>query len=150
MSTESLVEGCAKCLNTINGDDKLPTKLPGAMSARFRVGTELANAMKALGYGTDVGYNTFLYSNENDSRQILMWLIERLPKEASSSVSEALDAKALFKRAVAKELQLRSESEWTPTWCKQDGIAWRGRILEHVDTCSSCFCSGSSGKVCAL
>jgi hypothetical protein len=44
-----LVEGCARCINAIHGDDKLSTNLPKAMSARFRVGTELANALKAMG-----------------------------------------------------------------------------------------------------
>jgi hypothetical protein len=37
-----------------------------------------------------VGYNSFLYSSENDARSILMWLVERLPKEASALTAEVL------------------------------------------------------------
>lgn len=150
------------------------------------------------GYGSDVGYNSFLYSSENDARAILMWLVERLPKEATALTAEILgvyqklgicsvaceplrhsdqwyspccqllllcsinahipldacihqahnilsvihtntfltlvmdvlvqltDAKALLAREFAKEVQLRQQSVWTPSYCKSEGIAWRG------------------------
>lgn len=123
LSTELLVAGCAQCINAINGDDKVSGKLPQSMSARFRVGTELANAVKALGYMSDLGYNSFLYSNEADARNILMWLVERLPKESITAATEILDAKALLARAVAEEIELRSGCEWTPPGCKPNGVA---------------------------
>jgi hypothetical protein len=34
---------------------------------------------------TEIGYNTFLYSNEAEARQLLMWLIERSVKILLSS-----------------------------------------------------------------
>eukprot|EP00040_Diaphanoeca_grandis_P005748 m.34310 g.34310 ORF g.34310 m.34310 type:complete len:628 (-) comp16961_c0_seq1:92-1975(-) len=126
LSTELLVAGCATCINTINNDDKLSTNLPKSMAVRFRVGTELANAVKALGFMSEIGYNTFLYSNVKDSRQILMWLVERLPKEAAAVSSEILDEKALLARAVAKSLSQRAETYWTPSGCKKNGVAWTG------------------------
>lgn len=123
LSTELLVAGCAQCINVINGDDKVSGKLPQSMSARFRVGTELANAVKALGYMSDLGYNSFLYSNEADSRNILMWLVERLPKDSIAAATEVLDAKGLLARAVASELELRSGCEWTPPGYKPNSVA---------------------------
>lgn len=54
---------------------QLPTKLPAGMSARFRVGTALATACQEAGYGSDIGYNTFLYSNETETRSLLMWCV---------------------------------------------------------------------------
>mmetsp|Transcript_11380 Transcript_11380/g.34269 ORF Transcript_11380/g.34269 Transcript_11380/m.34269 type:complete len:627 (+) Transcript_11380:68-1948(+) len=128
LPTEALVEGCARCINTINGDDKLSTSLPksGAMSKRFRVGTELANAMKSMGFGTDVGYNSFLYSSENEARSILMWLVERLPKESTALTAEVLDAKGLLQRDFAREVSQRQQTLWTPSFCKEGGFAWRG------------------------
>lgn len=36
------------------------------------------------------------------------------------------DAKALLAREFAKEVQLRQQSVWTPSYCKSEGIAWRG------------------------
>lgn len=37
-----------------------------------------------MGYTGEVGYQTFLYSNEADLRRVLMFLIERLPKEGQT------------------------------------------------------------------
>jgi len=137
LSTEALVAGCATCINTINKDDKLSTKLPKSMGVRFRVGTELANAVKELGYRAEIGYNTFLYSNVKDSRQILMWLVERLPKEAASISSEVLDEKAMLGRAVAQSLSRRAETHWTPSGCKKDGVAWGAGSAWFIEgTCS--------------
>jgi hypothetical protein len=67
------------------GHGQLPTALPAGMSARFRVGTSLAAAVKTLGYSAELGYNNFLYPNENDARALLMWLVDRLPKDTATS-----------------------------------------------------------------
>ena len=66
---------------------QLPTKLPGGMSARFRVGTQMANAVKDLGYMTEIGYNTFLYSNEADARDLLMWCVRHASNGARALVA---------------------------------------------------------------
>jgi len=128
LEVEMLVDGCARCINAIVNDEekKLPTKLPKGMSARFRVGTEMANAVKELGYMTEIGYNTFLYSNEAEARQLLMWLVERLPKEASEATLEVLGLAALFNRQLAKNVGSRLGSVWTPPYCKASGVAWHG------------------------
>ena len=104
--------------NQYNIHIQLPTKLPKGMSARFRVGTEMANAVKDLGYMTEIGYNTFLYSNEAEARQLLMWLVERLPKDASEATMEVLGEAALFNRQLAKNVAARLESVWTPPYVK--------------------------------
>lgn len=44
-STEMIVEAVVRCLRVINNDSELSTTLPGSMSAKFRVGTSLANAL---------------------------------------------------------------------------------------------------------
>jgi len=127
ITTEMLVDGCARCINAIKEGSNLPTKLPGGMSARFRVGTQMANAVKDLGYMTEIGYNTFLYSNEADARDLLMWLVERLPKESSDATAEVLGEVALLNRTFSKALARRIESVWTPEPCKSKGYAWRGK-----------------------
>eukprot|EP00045_Choanoeca_perplexa_P008979 m.84939 g.84939 ORF g.84939 m.84939 type:complete len:88 (+) comp14700_c0_seq16:112-375(+) len=50
LGTEGFVEGCARCINAINQDDALPLSLPPGMSARFKVGTEIANACQVPNY----------------------------------------------------------------------------------------------------
>jgi coiled-coil domain-containing protein 22 len=118
LETEGLVDGCARCINAIvGGDSALPTKLPKGMSQRFRVGTDLANAVKDIGYMSEIGYNTFLYSNEAEARQLLMWLVERLPKEASEASAEVMNAAALFERSLTKQVAERLGSSWSPRYC---------------------------------
>lgn len=44
-----------------------------------------------MGYkGSDLGYQTFLYSNESDIRKIFMFLVEKLPKDTSQTADEPL------------------------------------------------------------
>lgn len=58
--------------------------IPG-MSARFRVGTALAQACQSAGYRGDIGYQTFLYSSETDVRKVFMFLVEKLPRKKDES-----------------------------------------------------------------
>ena len=51
------------------------------MSARFRVGSAIAQACQSVGYRDNIGYQTFLYSSEVDIRKIFMFLIEKLPRK---------------------------------------------------------------------
>lgn len=125
LTAESFVEGCARCLNAINRNEEMPHKLPSGMSARFRVGTTLAKACQALGYGSDIGYNNFLYGNENDCRNLLMWLVERLPKEASETAVETLGADALLSRAISTTMSRYLNAKWAPSFFNRDGFRWQ-------------------------
>ncbi|KAK3700428.1 hypothetical protein QZH41_015291, partial [Actinostola sp. cb2023] len=79
-----------------------------------------------LGYQGEIGYQTFLYSNEADIRRVFMFLVERLPKESSSSVSEPLGTSILLNRRIAAEVAKRLSYSWTPAFCKRGGLRWRG------------------------
>jgi hypothetical protein len=50
-------------------------------------------SFQELGYRGEVGYQTFLYSNEADIRRVFIFLIEKLPKESSEAVEESLGRK---------------------------------------------------------
>ncbi|KAG7399109.1 Coiled-coil domain-containing protein 22 [Phytophthora boehmeriae] len=56
------------------------TNTPVGVAARHRVGSKLANILKELGYAGDCGYNHFLYPNEKETRNILSWLVGKLPR----------------------------------------------------------------------
>lgn len=56
------------------------------MSARFRVGTSIAQECKNVGYTGSLGYQTFLYSSEVDIRKIFMFLVEKLPRKKGVEV----------------------------------------------------------------
>jgi len=48
------------------------------------------NCMQGLGYRGDIGYHTFLYSNDVELRRVLMFLVDRLPKEHSGSGDQSV------------------------------------------------------------
>ncbi|XP_031555809.1 coiled-coil domain-containing protein 22 homolog [Actinia tenebrosa] len=125
-TTPVIVQAVSKCLHVINEELQIPSNLPASMSARFRIGTTMATALQDLGYQGEIGYQTFLYSNETDIRRVFMFLVERLPKESSMSVSEPLGTSVLLNHRIASELSKRLSHAWTPSFCRQGGLRWRG------------------------
>ncbi|KAI6181027.1 Coiled-coil domain-containing protein 22-like protein [Aphelenchoides besseyi] len=63
--------------------DRLPNfKLPEQMTTRYKTATQIAKAIKELKIREEVGYQTLLYPNIYEIRQIFISLIEKLPKQA--------------------------------------------------------------------
>lgn len=127
-TTDIIVDGAAQCLATINEKYKFPKKLPQEMSARFRICTNMANACKELGYPDEIGYHQFLYSNESEVRKLFMWLVEKLPRESSDATAEPTGSSAVLNRAIALELDFRSEAPWTLPLTKKNGLARRALV----------------------
>ncbi|OWF47632.1 coiled-coil domain-containing protein 22 homolog [Mizuhopecten yessoensis] len=125
-STELIVSAVIRCLKVINSDVDLPNSLPGGMSAKFRIGTSMAAHIQELGYRGEIGYQTFLYSNEQEIRRVLMFLVDKLPKETAEAVEEVLGASVLLQRTIASTLAQQLNSVWTPPYLKQNSITWRG------------------------
>lgn len=96
------------------------------MSSKFRLGTTLATACQEVGYRGEIGYQTFLYSNEADIRKVFMFLVENLPKESSESANEPLGSSVMLHRRISAELSKRLTRPWTPSFCKKDNIGWSG------------------------
>ncbi|RUS87267.1 hypothetical protein EGW08_004947 [Elysia chlorotica] len=127
--TELIVATVVRCLKIIVGDIDLPSTLPPGMSARFRLGASLANQVQDLGYkGGDLGYQTFLYSNETEIRRIFMFLVEKLPKETSQASDEPMGSSVLLQRAISSELASQLASAWTPPFLKEKGIRTRAKL----------------------
>ena len=82
VENDALVPICSSCLRVIQPDDAVPPPLclPPEMSGRFRVGTELAARLQACGYSRELGFHQFLYPAEQDTRAILKFLVDRMPK----------------------------------------------------------------------
>ncbi|KAL4230380.1 Coiled-coil domain-containing protein 22 [Mactra antiquata] len=138
-NTEAIVACSVRCIKTIHGDVDLPNTLPSAMSAKFRMGTSLANHLQELGYRGDVGYQTFLYSSEADIRKIFMFLVDKLPKEVVETTEEILGSSVLLQRNIANTLSRQLSSPWVPSSLKHKGIAWRGKppTWQREGTCCS-------------
>uniref|UniRef100_F6ULS9 Coiled-coil domain-containing protein 22 n=1 Tax=Ciona intestinalis TaxID=7719 RepID=F6ULS9_CIOIN len=114
-TTDNVVEGTVKCLRIINPDYKMSHIFPPGMSARFRVGTSIANACKEAGYRGDVGYQTFLYSAERDVRQIFMFLVEKLPRK--EGVKEDIESASVLQRRIGQVLREKCAVLWMPFYC---------------------------------
>lgn len=117
------------------------------MSSRYRMCTNLANSvqvgflndthlvlclpgahwnncMQALGYPGEIGYQTFLYSSVKEWRKLLMFLIEKLPRDSTQASDEPTGAGIMLSRTIAAELALCLASPWTPSFCKKNSTAW--------------------------
>ncbi|XP_041359094.1 coiled-coil domain-containing protein 22 homolog [Gigantopelta aegis] len=138
-NTDMIVSTVVRCLKVINSDVDLPNTLPPGMSARFRMGASLANCVQDVGYTGELGYQTFLYSSETEIRKVLMFLIEKLPKEASHTSEEPLGASVLLQRAISAKVGQQILSPWTPPHLKDRGITWRGKPPVWQREGSSCM-----------
>ncbi|XP_062577497.1 coiled-coil domain-containing protein 22 homolog [Saccostrea cucullata] len=140
-STELIVSSAVQCIKTILKQDvDLPNTLPGGMSARFRMGTGLANYIQELGYKGEIGYQTFLYSNESEIRKVFMFLVDKLPKDTAETAEEPMGSSALLQRAIASTVLRQINSPWISPNLKQDSITWRGRppTWQREGSCAMC------------
>lgn len=46
--------------------------------------------LQELGYKGEIGYQTFLYSNESEIRKVFMFLVDRLPKDTVETTEEPM------------------------------------------------------------
>jgi len=105
------VAATARCVNIINaegapeGEKKLKEKLPKGLAARHRLCTALGSAIKAMGFSGDTSFNNFLYPNEKDARKLLLFLVERLPKEDEEEEENIDGADVVLNRSIRKALR---------------------------------------------
>jgi hypothetical protein len=76
---EVLVAAAGVCLKAMTGTD-FPTEMPGEMSGRFAVCTQLADAIKGQGYNSEIGFQQFMYPEEKSVKKLLQWLVNSLPQ----------------------------------------------------------------------
>ncbi|CAH0479421.1 unnamed protein product [Peronospora belbahrii] len=109
-------------LQDVDGNKSLDPVVPAVtapvgVAARHRVGSKLANTLKELGYAGECGYNHFLYPNEKETRNILSWLVGKLPRsevgenENNDSKSDVLDTMGKLSNATGWQKNLVLDSE---------------------------------------
>ncbi|XP_046598581.1 coiled-coil domain-containing protein 22 homolog isoform X1 [Neodiprion lecontei] len=125
-NTELVVEATVRCLDIIRPGLGISTIVPANMAARFRLGATLAQACSELGYRGDIGYQTFLYSSEVDLRRLLMFLIEKLPKESDKSLNEPTSRIALLERQISGAVSSDLSLPWLPHYCHKRGVRNKG------------------------
>lgn len=119
-SSELIVEAVVRCVRVIEPSlgSVLPTSLPPGMSARFRVGMSLAQACQDIGYKGEIGYQTFLYSNEPEIRSLLMFLVEKLPREHAEASDQPTGKSVVLQRAIAAAIKAQLAVTWLPSNCR--------------------------------
>uniref|UniRef100_A0A8C4HIM0 Coiled-coil domain-containing protein 22 n=1 Tax=Dicentrarchus labrax TaxID=13489 RepID=A0A8C4HIM0_DICLA len=119
-SSELIVEAVVRCIRVIDPGlgNALPTSLPPGMSARFRVGMSLAQSCQDIGYKGEIGYQTFLYSNEPEIRSLLMFLVEKLPRESAQSSDQPTGKSVVLQRAIAAAIKAQLAVPWLPSNCR--------------------------------
>uniref|UniRef100_A0AAY4DGA8 Coiled-coil domain-containing protein 22 n=1 Tax=Denticeps clupeoides TaxID=299321 RepID=A0AAY4DGA8_9TELE len=119
-SSELIVEAVVRCLRAIDPalGNGLSPSLPPGMSARFRLGMSLAQACQDLGYKGEIGYQTFLYSNEPEIRSLLMFLVEKLPRESSEASDQPAGKSVLLQKAIAAQIKAQLALPWLPPNCR--------------------------------
>ncbi|XP_034552011.1 coiled-coil domain-containing protein 22 [Notolabrus celidotus] len=119
-TSELIVEAVVRCIRVINPGlgGGLPTSLPPGMSARFRVGMSLAQACQDIGYKGETGYQTFLYSNEPEIRSLLMFLVEKLPRESAETSDQPTGKSVVLQRSIAAAIKAQLSVPWLPPNCR--------------------------------
>lgn len=145
----SLLRCVVRCLQLIQPNHPstaaLPASMPAGMAQRFAATSAVAEACTASGFNGDIGYQTFLYSNETDVRRVLMHLVERLPKDATATKAKSSsldDGEAAnqpdarlraLERMVGRSIRLQLDAAWTPEYCKKMGIVRFKTTTEEDD-----------------
>lgn len=151
-TSELIVEAVVRCIRVIDPGigGGLPTSLPPGMSARFRVGMSLAQACQDIGYKGEIGYQTFLYSNEPEIRSLLMFLVERLPRESAETSDQPTGKSVVLQRSIAAAIKAQLSVPWLPPNCRLPincETQSPGELHRfHAQPLSLAHCTKGSGK----
>ncbi|KAF5302283.1 hypothetical protein FQA39_LY10322 [Lamprigera yunnana] len=122
-TSEMVYSSMVACLEAILPNVQLPRSLPQSMSLRLKHATTVAEHVKELGYKGDMGYQTILYCNEIEIRRVLMFLVERLPRETHKlAVNTELGYVPKLVKKIEESIRLSLEKLWVPSVFLKDGI----------------------------
>ncbi|XP_051524400.1 coiled-coil domain-containing protein 22 isoform X1 [Myxocyprinus asiaticus] len=119
-TSELIVEAVVRCLRVMDPalGNGLSHSLPPGMSARFRLGMSLAQACQDVGFKGEIGYQTFLYSNEPEIRSLFMFLVEKLPRESAEASDQPAGKSAMLQKAIAAQIKAQLSVPWLPPSCR--------------------------------
>lgn len=100
--------------------------LPQNIASRHRICTSIATKIKEQGFLSDCGYNQLLYPVENQTRELLKWLVEKLPRSEEEGAQEVLGANALMNRRIMQSLKTWKHQPWNLPFCS------KGKVLRKV------------------
>lgn len=127
IDNDDLVNAFIKCVSLIDAD-LLPNCRFGEhlnITDKYRISTDLANAIKQLGYKAEIGYQTFLYFNEKESRRLFLFLFDKLSKQKQEEPKSV--TRGLLNRL--KSIEIDFSRVRTPA----DGLKWKTNGLYYVN-----------------
>ena len=90
LQSKTLVNVVGTCLRIITGQQDIPIVFSEGTSGKFRVANTIAGALEAIGCPYEVQFNQLMYPNDKESRNIISWLVSRLPRqEEKGNLSKA-------------------------------------------------------------
>ncbi|CAH1106385.1 unnamed protein product [Psylliodes chrysocephalus] len=129
----------SSCLEAIL-HSSFPKKLPPSMSARLKLASNMAEQIKDLGFREDMGYQSILYYNEEEVRRVLIFLIERLPRETIKTVSvEQIGYVSRIVKTLEDNIKESLSKTWVPSCFLRQGVreTSQGYIVNSLgDSCS--------------
>ncbi|XP_018336686.1 coiled-coil domain-containing protein 22 homolog [Agrilus planipennis] len=121
--SELIFNSFVYCLEVINPEIKFPHGLPPSMSLRLKLATNIAECIKDLGYRGDMGYQTILYCDETELRRVLMFLIERIPRDNKVTNKEKEEGYVTkLVRQIEKKIQESLHKPWVPSELLKFGV----------------------------
>jgi len=118
LTAEMIVEVVARSLWLIsNGEVKFSVLLPTNIASRHRICTNMASKVKDLGFTGDCGYNQLLYPVEAQTRQLMAWLVQKLPRSEEERAEEVLGANALLNKRIISSLVSWRTAQWRLAQC---------------------------------
>jgi len=113
-----LVEIVAKSLLLITeGDAKFPVALPTNIASRHRICTNMCVKVKELGFPQNLGYNQLLYPALTTTKELLFWLVQKLPRQEEDSGAHVLGPNALRNAKITEALTAWVHSTWKLHFC---------------------------------
>lgn len=111
-----MVLAISSCLEVILQIHDIPKKLTSTMNAKMKTASILAKHISNLGYYGDMGYSTILYCSVLEMRKILIFLIEKLPRD-SLKFAETIETNCILSllSEINSNLQVHLTNMWIPS-----------------------------------
>jgi hypothetical protein len=118
LTPDMIVEAVSRSLFLISGGEaKFPTTLPANIATKHKVCTQMATKVKELGFPQLLGYNQLLYPTEAQTKELIFWLVQKLPRQEEDASTEAVGSHALLNRRITAALDTWVKSTWKLHFC---------------------------------
>ncbi|VDK71877.1 unnamed protein product [Litomosoides sigmodontis] len=120
---------------------EIPSRLlPQNMSAKFRCVTTVVDAVKSIGVRDPIDYHVLLYGRSKELRNILIGLMEKLPKDSPVVTSAKDPLRDLIRSALHDEINKSSLARYNSAQKKACALARVDFLSFHGDVIAALQC----------